>query len=346
MSVFNGQDVSAEVTNPAFLKPDVDDKTLNKLGCESPAGADGKFVKSIQRYLNNLGLTLGLDTSANYSAEADATGNTYSSTSTIVSNGDRVKAAITKLANAFAVAGHAHTGSGADGAPIASLSIAGTPLRGYFELAPGVTGVTGSSVDVSSSFVTKTASSGSTVAGVVVDPSYNKTIILATSGAFQNEPFTDNEGNIVYGRITKSGSVWTLSFYTLIGTTETAYSFASSTDFTYFYQELFNPLNSASPPPVYDVLATMLTDKLRPATRGGRVALNNGDQSVSITFSKPMPDTNYTPDALTFINTVDVQPQFLQAVVTARSASGMTVTFNAQTDSANYVLAYRVTADE
>lgn len=122
MSVADGQAVSAAITNPAFLKPDVDDFTVSRLGMQRAASPSGYFVQDIQRYINNVAQVIGLAYTANYTAEADGNGTTYGSTSTIISNGLPFKSAITQIANAFAIAGHAHTGAGNDGAQIALTS--------------------------------------------------------------------------------------------------------------------------------------------------------------------------------------------------------------------------------
>jgi hypothetical protein len=128
MSVVDGQPVSAAVTNPAFLKPDIDDFTVARLGMQRPTAPSGSFVLDIQRYINNVAATIGLNTASNYSGEADGSGTTYGSTSTILSvSGDTHKVAIQKLADAFSVSGHGHTGAGNDGPQI--------------NLATGVTGI-------------------------------------------------------------------------------------------------------------------------------------------------------------------------------------------------------------
>jgi len=47
--------------------------------------------------------------------------------------------------------------------------------------------------------------------------------------ATDKSEFKDSVGNFVYGKLTYSSPVWTLSFYSLVSGTETAYSFASAT---------------------------------------------------------------------------------------------------------------------
>lgn len=73
--------------------------------------------------------------------------------------------------------------------------------------------------------------------------------------------------------------------------------------------------------------------------RGGAASISNGASSKAITFSSAMADTTYSID-FAIENVTDASPIFLQGVVTAKATTGFTVTFNAPTDSANYVLSW------
>jgi hypothetical protein len=75
--------------------------------------------------------------------------------------------------------------------------------------------------------------------------------------------------------------------------------------------------------------------------RAGNVSVSMGAASASVTFSPPWMNTNFVP-LLGFTNTVDASPIFLQGMVSAKTVNGFTVTLNAATDSANYVLNYEV----
>lgn len=160
MSVTDGQAVNALVTNAAYLKPDVDDFTVSRLGMQRASSPSGPFVLDIQRYINNCAGTIGLNISSNFSGEADSTGTTYGSTSTIVSiSGDTHKQAIGKLANAFAATvgsgGHAHTGNGADGPPISlSTGVTGTLQAAQMPVLTGDVTNSGLTVTIKSNAVT------------------------------------------------------------------------------------------------------------------------------------------------------------------------------------------------
>lgn len=71
------------------------------------------------------------------------------------------------------------------------------------------------------------------------------------------------------------------------------------------------------------------------------VALSSGVSSVSVTFSNAFGSTNYVP-LWSISNVTDATPIFVLGIITAMSSSGFTVTFNAPTDTANYVFNYLI----
>lgn len=73
------------------------------------------------------------------------------------------------------------------------------------------------------------------------------------------------------------------------------------------------------------------------------VAIGNAASSIDVVFTTPFGSTSYM--LLTNItNVTDAAPIFLQVVDTAKSSTGFTATFNAPTDTANYVLEYMIGA--
>lgn len=78
--------------------------------------------------------------------------------------------------------------------------------------------------------------------------------------------------------------------------------------------------------------------------RAGQDAISDGSQTLSILFSTPLGDTNYSILA-SIINLTDVDPIFLQIVGTVKTANGFTVEFNAPADTANYVLEWLAAKD-
>lgn len=80
-----------------------------------------------------------------------------------------------------------------------------------------------------------------------------------------------------------------------------------------------------------------------PDLRAGRANVADGATSVSVTFSSPLPDTNYSVLA-TWQNTDDPAPQFQPFVVTAFDEDGFTLSWAAPTDSSNYKVNWQAIA--
>lgn len=72
---------------------------------------------------------------------------------------------------------------------------------------------------------------------------------------------------------------------------------------------------------------------------GTATTLSAATSSKVVTFSSTLGTTNYAVIAI-MNNLVDANPQFQPITITAKSATGFTATWNAPTDSANYILEY------
>jgi len=77
--------------------------------------------------------------------------------------------------------------------------------------------------------------------------------------------------------------------------------------------------------------------------KAGEVALSANSTSATIAFSSAQPDTTYVL-SVSFVNLVDVSPQYQTVIVTAKTVNGFTASWNSGLDSSNYKLAYAVTA--
>jgi hypothetical protein len=251
--VVDGSAVSAAVTNPAFLDANGDDTALGKIDFAEASFASGPTVVNIQREVNSLDSYTGRTAGSAFNAQPTfANSQGLTATESLTARAEELSA---KFHNST---GHAHSGSAGDGSPIASASLAGVPLKGYVKQSSDLSAVTGTSVDVSSLFISATPSTGPTIVGVVTNNPENKTILRQATGASENDDFKDLLGNVVYGRLTESAGVWTLSFYVDISGTETAYSFTAA-NIRWYYQQLFNPMLN---PPVYSEFANIPSDNV------------------------------------------------------------------------------------
>ena len=77
------------------------------------------------------------------------------------------------------------------------------------------------------------------------------------------------------------------------------------------------------------------------AVRANVATLTSGLTSKAITFSSAMPNTSFVVFA-NLVNTTDSSVQYQPVTPTAFSTTGFTASWNAPTDSANYVLHYIV----
>lgn len=78
--------------------------------------------------------------------------------------------------------------------------------------------------------------SGSEAEGVVTSVPYNKIILRDVN----DKHIQDGSGNDVFGRISVSGAVWTVSYFSLIAGAETAYSMPASTVLTMLIPCIFS----------------------------------------------------------------------------------------------------------
>lgn len=252
MGVADGQAVSAAVTNPAFINKNQADTMPFTLGLSSTAGGDGAAIASIQATFNKLYAATG--------ASETQSGTVYGAPASTVSNGDSYQTAVFKLSTKFSPSvGHDHTGAAGDGPLLTPASLTSITLSGRFQQGADLVGVTGGSSNVSSLLAGVPVSTGQTVLGVVTNTPFNKVIIRNSAN---DEEYLDATGNVIYARVTNSGGpsgTWTLTYYSEISGTETAYSFLISSGVRWYYQTLVNPINSSI---VYSEIAFIPSDNV------------------------------------------------------------------------------------
>ena len=239
MGVFDGQPVSAAITNPAFLDANADDQALGKIGFANTDPVSGSTVTNIQREANSASSFMGKTLNSVYNDLPVYVNNDVGA----VNDPLRTRAdALTAKFNAST--GHKHTGAAGDAPPITASDIVSVPLRGVVNQGTDIVGVTGSSTTITGIMLGKVSGGGPGATGVVTSAPYNKVLIRQASGTNQDDAFKDSLGNIVYARVTYSAGVWTLSYYVNVAGTETAYTFSASSNVRWYYQEIYNPLVS------------------------------------------------------------------------------------------------------
>ncbi len=206
----------------------------------------GSLVQHVQRELNGIASFTGRTLNGVYNELPVWTNNDVgSSTNNVKQRAD----ALTERFNA--TTGHQHTGT--DSPKVLAVNIDQVRLAGSLIRGVDINAITGTSTVVTSIMTGLTPSSGDTVKGVVVIAPNNKIIIRDKTTSDQ---VLSPAGDQVYGRLTHSAGVWTLSFYTDVAGTETAFSLTAQ-DIQWYYQRLYNPITDA---PIYSQLASIPSD--------------------------------------------------------------------------------------
>lgn len=129
-------------------------------------------------------------------------------------------------------------------------------------------------------------SSGDNVAGVITATNGNRVELYDTAN---KNKMTDGNGNEVYGRLTESGGAYTLTYYSLVNGTETAYTTFSARglDFEFLYRY---PI-SLAPAEVF-VGSTARNINQDPTGAGARTF----SEARTPTGTDAVPNLTFTPD--------------------------------------------------
>lgn len=230
----NGQLANETTFNNAYIARNGDSNTIGKLDLQNnDPGISGPNVTNLQRNINQLASQLGVSPNDVYNALI-----TWSSTVVGLSSSsskDKIEALVLKFRDTLANGGHTHDGSDGEGPQISATDLAN--YNDFWAIAQQFTfnSASGLSIDVSANFVAKAPGGNSNTAGVITSAPDNFChIIDASTGTF----LEDAQGQKIYGRLTETGLVWTLTFYTNESGVETAHNL-SSTNIKVLYREVF-----------------------------------------------------------------------------------------------------------
>lgn len=278
MPIVPGQRVNAANTNNAFLDAQNDDTAVGVIGLANVAAPSGPSITNLQRELNSLASFLGKAINTVKDLLPTWTSNDAGASTDSVTQ--RAEALSAKFS---ATTGHVHSGSPGDAPAIAAGSLSGVPKEGIIEAGPTLTAVTGASLIVTTQMAGKTASTGPTVLGVVVNAPYN---VVRIGDADLGLEVRNDDSALVYARLTQSAGVWTLSFFVLIAGVETAYTFATAKNLSWFFQEIFNPLASRPTYAVDGLLPQGTGGGAGGAAGGGSAIVWNEDAATAIPRSE------------------------------------------------------------
>ena len=253
MSISDGQSVNATVTNSAFMSRTQNTSTVGKVDLSNTDSASGALVVNEQRETNSLNAFTGRPSGSAHNASPAWT-NTDVGTGT-----DTLKARDESLTFKFNdTSGHTHTGVPGDAPKIDANTLSNIPLEGDKREGTLISGVTGNSSNISAQFLIKLVSTSGSTPGVPSTAPTNRVLIYDN---VTRQKFTDGSGNEVYGRTTNTGGTggtWTLAYYSILASVETAYSFGVATDVWFFFQDLMGILVPTGNP--YDELLFVPSD--------------------------------------------------------------------------------------
>jgi hypothetical protein len=233
VTVSNGQLANQTTFNSSFMSREVDTDTVGRVDFKNAVPASGPNVFNIQRFLNAVASALGMTTAEVYSFLF-----TYSSDVVGAPNDtvlDRLSALTEKFRGGAGLS-HAHTGADGQGEKISAEDL--LDINNYFAEWQSITksAVTGTTSNITTEMTGKLADGSSTQQGVIVDAPSNKVAIF---DSLTGQQFEDSQGQKVFGRITHSAGVWTLTFYTNEAGVETSYNFTVSSNLQVFFLEVF-----------------------------------------------------------------------------------------------------------
>lgn len=264
--VSNGQLANDITFNTAFMARNGDTSTTGVVDLNNVTDANsGPEITNTQRYINELAGVEGV------AGIGDLTSTTYSDTSA-VANGDTRKIAIGKLSAEFnPTSGHRH--SGTDSPKVSVLDVIDINQFVAELQMIAVPAASGISMDLTTIFAGKSPNGDDITAGVITTAPNNRCEIRDSATGLVIE---DSGGDKVYGRLTFSTSVLTLTFFTIVSGTETAFTMPTH-NINLFYREVFSLASRPTIPADLGALGSIdLTAEIIDATttQKGKVQLS------------------------------------------------------------------------
>lgn len=140
-------------------------------------------------------------------------------------------------------------------------------------------------------------------------------------------PIADSNGNEVYGRLTQNAGVYTLTYFTLVGGTETAYSFGVATNIDFYPVYRFDA--ARLPKDAGVALSARLIQDDPLVVAGGGTTLGTPVQ-LNVTASNTVSDLPTAPTAANRVFLyVNGKAEFATGASPSFSHAGVAITWNA-----------------
>jgi hypothetical protein len=273
MAVQNNQLANETTFNTRLMSRTVDTSTLGRVDLLNALAVSGPNVLNVQRNINALASALGIPINQVFNYLHPWV---YSyiglPTDTVV---QKIEALIQRFDG---IAGHNHNGTDGSGAKISAVNLVDiNPLQAVWQ-GDSLTGVTGSSVDVSGLFSGKQPGGSATNVGVITTPPSNRVQLFnPDDGSF----IEDSSGKRVFGRLIENAGVWEIEFFVFNAGAEVPHTFATAQDILFYYLEVFDLQNRPTIPATPDFSTLNVSADVPDATPTVRGLVN----TVSQTFA-------------------------------------------------------------
>lgn len=287
--IVDGQAVDAAQSNAAWLARN---GATSGIGPITLSGPQAATISDIQVTANVILVGIGGD------QVTPATGYAaFGAPSATILDGETHVQSLVRLAKKFDPStGHKHSGAVGDGGLISYGSLTGTQLMGFAVHAVPLTAASGVSSNVTGLVISGNSYNSAATGPVSLSP-YNYVHVFSASGS----SYLDATGNKVYARLSASPatatapSAWTLSYYSQIAGTQTAYSFPASSYVDWYYQGLYTEALRPVYSDVFIVDSDQVAGEIPDATQiiRGKVLLSSAS-AVSVGSSNAIGTPNAT----------------------------------------------------
>lgn len=202
----------------------------------------------------------------------------------------------------------------------ASIQITGFTAAGADDVVTSVVTTALSTAGNGGVSVPLQVSSGVEGLGVITTAPSNRIEIWANA---TKDKINDGAGEEVYGRLTESGGVYTLTYYSLNSTTgaETAYSFSSSTSIDFEFNYRFDFARFPTDAPIQVQTRNVTQD---PAGAGRLHA-----EKLTVTAQNTISNLTYTPTSASTVCLIVNEANYYTFSPAPFSVAGKAITWNA-----------------
>lgn len=164
-----------------------------------------------------------------------------------------------------------------------------------------------------------------TQVGVITTGADNTAIIVNT---ITKAPIADGNNREVYGRITETGGVYTLSYFVLVNGTETAHTFGAAVNIDFYFAYRFDI--ARLPRNALIAIAARLIQQDPTAAGGGGGSTVRTPEVLNVTALNTISNLSNAPTAAgNVILYVNTKPEFAVGALPSFSVSGQAITWNA-----------------